>query len=111
MEEVLLPLGTVVKTKLSELPLIIAGYYPAIPEKKRIATYVAVDCVLGFGNGENGVLLEQSDITSVVSKGFSNERGDEYRRNLYLMYEEAGIKEYIQQNLKDSGTSESPLSE
>ncbi len=101
MELELLPLGSAVYTKLSQFPLIIAGYYPIDSENARIAKYIAVDSVLGFGDGGKAVLLDQSDITEVISLGFTNERGDEYRRNIFLMYEKAGLKELIKNTFND----------
>lgn len=107
MEEGLYPLGTAVKTRFSEMPLLVAGYYPIDTKNKRVAKYIAVDCALGFGNGGAGILLEDSDITEVVSEGFTNERGDEYRRNIFLMYEKAGLKELVKQNLEKSEVNDS----
>lgn len=107
MNEDLYPLGTAVNTRLSEIPLLIAGYYLVDAENKRVAKYAAVDSLLGFGSGGRIVLLDDSDITGVISEGYTDSRGNEYRRNMFLMCEKAGFRELVQRGLNNSEEQES----
>ena len=111
MAEDLYPLGTAVNTRFSEIPYLIAGYYPVDSEKRTMAKYVAVDSLLGFGSGGKIIMLEDSDITGVVSEGYTDPRGDEYRRNMFLMCEKAGLREMVQQRLESIGENDSSTSE
>jgi len=99
MEERLLPLGSAVKTVFSTYPLLIAGYYPVDIKRKKVSKYVAVDCALGFGADGKAIMIDDADIADVVSEGYTNERGDEFRSNIYLMYEQGGLKDIALQTL------------
>lgn len=92
----LLPLGSILKMKVSEAVLMIVGYYPINREKKHVYKYMAVAFPYGVTDTGNVMFLDESDIEKVIRRGYENTESTEFLNRLSrIMDREQSLEEFI----------------
>ena len=100
MQNNLLPLGTIFRTKDSHILIMIFGYYPISNQKDKYYRYYGVSYPIGITENMEVLKFNEEIIDEIVFLGFEDEKTVQHNQRLQKIVEINGLGTKILEKLQ-----------